>query len=257
MAQSRRVRIKSAIALVLTFSAGFVDIVGALTVYNLFTAHVTGATVQIGELLIQRNWKAAIVAISVVFAFFFGSVLGRVVIETGARLRFRRIATVTLSIQIVLLLGVIALGSRIVGNGESRITSIPLICLLLMMLAAAMGLQTSTLTRVGALTVHTTFVTGMLNKLAQLSSRWMFLRYDLSHRPFSAEQRSELRLVTQESEFMVAIWLLYLAGSVCGAWLGIHSRFSSLYLPCALTFAAIVTDQIRPLSIEEERQSEG
>ena len=33
-----------------------------------------------------------------------------------------------------------------------------------------MGLQTATVTRIRAPTVHTTFVTGMLNKLAQLIS---------------------------------------------------------------------------------------
>jgi hypothetical protein len=37
-------------------------------------------------------------------------------------------------------------------------------------LAAAMGIQTATLTGIGPLTAHTTFVTGMINKLAALES---------------------------------------------------------------------------------------
>ena len=42
-----------------------------------------------------------------------------------------------------------------------------------------MGLQTATLTRIGPLTIHTTFVTGMLNKFAQLLAHGMYHAYDL------------------------------------------------------------------------------
>jgi hypothetical protein len=49
------------------------------------------------------------------------------------------------------------------------------------MLAAAMGLQTATVTRVGLVTVHTRFVTVMINKLAQLPSQAVFLTYDLEN----------------------------------------------------------------------------
>lgn len=58
----RRKAFKSAIALFLTFTAGYVDVVGLLTVYRMFTAHMTGTTVHLGEQIIQRNWKAAMIA---------------------------------------------------------------------------------------------------------------------------------------------------------------------------------------------------
>jgi hypothetical protein len=45
----RQRRTKAVVALVLTFAAGYVDIVGLLTIYNLFTAHMTGTTVHLGE----------------------------------------------------------------------------------------------------------------------------------------------------------------------------------------------------------------
>jgi hypothetical protein len=51
----------------------------------------------------------------------------------------------------------------------------------------------------GALTVHTTFVTGMINKLAQLLSRALFDTYDIamatsrSGRNFADHQRQTLR----------------------------------------------------------------
>lgn len=66
---------KAIVALLLTFTAGFVDIVGLLTIYQLFTAHMTGTTVHLGEQLIRRNWPAAVVAASIVAAFlcWFGN----------------------------------------------------------------------------------------------------------------------------------------------------------------------------------------
>lgn len=96
----RRMAFKSAIALFLTFAAGYVDVVGLLTVYRMFTAHMTGTTVHLGELIIQRNWKAALIAATIVAVFFLGSVAGRMRIEVGARLAFRRIASITLTLEL-------------------------------------------------------------------------------------------------------------------------------------------------------------
>jgi len=72
----RRKAFKSAIALFLTFAAGYVDIVGLLTVYRMFTAHMTGTTVHLGEQIIQRNWKAAMIAPRLSQSFFWAR-LGR------------------------------------------------------------------------------------------------------------------------------------------------------------------------------------
>jgi hypothetical protein len=41
---ARHISTKSAIALLLTFAAGCVDIVGYLAIYQIFTANMTGAT---------------------------------------------------------------------------------------------------------------------------------------------------------------------------------------------------------------------
>jgi hypothetical protein len=54
-----------------TFATGYVDIVGLLTVYRMFTAHMTGTTVHLREQIIQRNWKAAMIAAPIVAAFFW------------------------------------------------------------------------------------------------------------------------------------------------------------------------------------------
>jgi uncharacterized membrane protein YoaK (UPF0700 family) len=147
------------VALLLTFASGIVDIAGYLGIFHFFTAHLTGTTVQLGHGLATRSWKDVAAALTVVGAFVVGSIAGRTLLEIGARKRMCRIASITLAIEAALLL-VVALENSHPTSPYSG----------LRMLAAAMGIQTATLTGIGPLTVHTTFVTGMVNKFCQLVS---------------------------------------------------------------------------------------
>jgi uncharacterized membrane protein YoaK (UPF0700 family) len=247
-----RTRAKSIVALLLTFVAGYVDIVGALTVYDVFTAHMTGTTVRLGQQILQRNWDAVIVGCTVIGAFLFGSIVGRAIIEAGSRKSILHIGSVTLAMELALLAGFIPLGQTMLSRTHE--TSTAPACLLLAMLAIAMGLQTATLTRIGALTVHTTFVTGMLNKIAQLISHCLFYTYDLHHFSSAKDKLlAERHKAVLQARFLFAIWIVYLVGATCGAWLGLRSRVESLYVPCCVLLVVIAVEQAEPLSLEEEQ----
>lgn len=253
--KSRHNRTKSLVALSLSFAAGFVDVVGALTIFKLFTAHMTGTTVHLAQQLVHENLSEAIPAATILVAFFVASLVGRLLIEVGQRARFQRIASLTLGVETALLFAAIGIGSLTPGPLQPGMKSLPLICLLLALLASAMGLQTASLTRIGALTVHTTFVTGMVNKLAQVSSRWLFGIYDLrSRKPADEKLRSATRDQARQARFFFSIWVVYLIGATCGTWLGLLQRLYALFVPCGILLAVIAVDQARPLSIEEERE---
>ena len=242
--------IKAAVALWLTFIAGFVDIAGAITIYDIFSAHMTGTTVRLGEHLVQRDWNALAITGLVLTAFVMGSLVGRILIEAAARARFRSIAAITLACEAVLLLcGMMFTPPR----PEIAFSAVapPLLTL-----AAAMGFQTATLTRVGPLTVHTTFVTGMINKLSQLVSHWMFRTYDLARaeRQRARELRDARLHAAREARFIFSIWLLYVIGAICGIYGALHWHRRSFLVPACMLLVAIGTDLIHPLSIEEERE---
>lgn len=250
------VEMKGAIALLFTFTAGFIDIVGYITVYHVFTAHMTGATVHLGNKLVSRSWPDVARAASVVVSFVAGSVIGRTVIEMGARRRVRTAATFAIAAEVFLVLSFLWLGSSALKQFAPQAMPLSMACLLLALLASAMGLQTAILTRIGPLTIHTTFVTGMLNKLAQEVARWLFWAHD------SWRQRVSLRTFVRSSRqhtsfrnarFMAAIWFSYLAGSVAGTWTNSRWRLSALYLPVFILLVSIAVDQVQPLSIEEEK----
>ncbi|HZP62027.1 MAG TPA: YoaK family protein [Terriglobales bacterium] len=243
-------RAKSAVALLLTFVAGVVDIVGYLGIYHIFTAHLTGTTVHLGHDLMQRNWAAAAMAGSVVAGFFFGSVAGRAVIEAGARAHFHRVASLNLAAEAALLAVFVPL-SRMEPTAAT-----PAMCLLLAILAIAMGVQTATVTRIGALTIHTTFVTGMVNKLAQLVSHILFHSYDMFRATNSRQKDYFARMRhsnSQQAWFIFSIWLLYLAGAIAGTALYSRIQLNAMYMPAGLLVLTIATDQVKPLSLQEER----
>jgi len=243
--------IKAAVALAVTLVAGFVDIVGYLAIYHIFTAHVTGTTVHLGRDLASRHWAAAAMAATVLGGFLFGSIVGRAVIEAGARLRIRRVASINIAAETSLLILFVPLSKLLILSNTSQKA-----CALLALLAVAMGLQTATLTRIGALTIHTTFVTGMINKLAQLLSHVLFYSYDIFLASKAGEKTHYRRLQhasARQASFFFSIWGFYLLGAILGTLLYFQIGVRSMYAPAFLLVLTIVTDQFKPLSLQEER----
>lgn len=240
---------KIVVALILTFASGLVDIVGYTGIFHLFTAHVTGTTVHFGQSLALRHRSDVIAAFSIIVAFFVGSVIGRAIIESGARRRFRNIASVTLAIEALMMVFVVAGHARTVASGAAHTY------LYLAVLAGAMGMQTATLTGVGPLTVHTTFVTGMVNKLAQLVSRIMFRGYDFARgRQDTPEKRHAQSAESKQAIFIFFIWVFYVLGAAGGTASYMRWGFAALFVAIAAMVIGIATDLVTPLSVEEERE---
>jgi uncharacterized membrane protein YoaK (UPF0700 family) len=236
---------KLCVALILTFVSGLVDIVGYLGIYRFFTAHLTGTTVQLGRGLAVRNWMHVSLAAAIVGAFIGGSLLARALIEISSRRHFRRIASITLLLEAFCL---VAVALEHFTSSDKPFWSIAA-------LAAAMGIQTATMTGIGPLTVHTTFVTGMLNKLAQLSSHIAFRAYDLRHKHNgNAAMQSEQRRDCQLAAFLVGIWLFYVAGAVLGTWSFAVFQLRALFIAVGFLALSLVADQFRPIAIREERE---
>ena len=250
--QTQRSRAKAAVALGLTFAAGMVDIVSYLAVYHLFVANMTGDTVHLGHYLVIGNWNQALRAATVIASFVLGSIAGRSIIEAGARRKIKSVATISLLVEAGLILMVVWAAPDSANHGDS----IGTICWMLALLAIAMGVQTATLTRIGALTIHTTFVTGMLNKLAQAVSQWLFWLHDDWVKKTNWREwlrRSRQQTSARTAALMFGIWVCYLLGSLAGTWMSLRWSTRSLYVPVALLAISAAIDQLRPLSLEEEK----
>jgi uncharacterized membrane protein YoaK (UPF0700 family) len=240
-------------ALTLTFVAGFVDVVGYLSAYHAFAANMTGNTVHLGQALITGERSVTLLMLGTVTAFLCGSIAGRTVMEAAWRFRLRTVASITLALEA----GLILIFLMWTGHAPPAVKGAQDFsgqAWLLLLLAGAMGLQTATITRIGSLTIHTTFVTGMLNKLAQLSSHLLFNLYERAKSSYQARTPGiKGGTHARQAAFVASIWLLYVCGPGGGTWGYFRWGAKALCAPVTLLIISIGLDQVHPLSIEEER----
>jgi uncharacterized membrane protein YoaK (UPF0700 family) len=241
---SRVKRSKIAVALLLTAAAGDIDVVGFIAFWHVFTAHMTGNAVHLGLSLAQGHWQDAAHAGWVIPVFLVGSVVGRCFVEFGVRHGWRRIASLLFLLEAAGITEVIWLSAAQHSSAAAWGA--------LLLLSFIMGLQTAALTRVGPLTVHTTFVTGMLNSLGERFSHVVFWAMDALRS--SGNRGLWHTRALRESAFLACVWLAYIAGACGGALLMAHWKVQALFFALAALFVAIVIDQITPLGIEEEKE---
>ena len=174
-------------ALSLTMIGGFVDAVGYIALFQIFTANMSGNSVHVGMYLGKLEFSDLARPACAIAAFLAGSTLTRIAMTVAARNGVRRIATYTLAFEALLLL-LFARATPVMELGRIVDLHSAVYFSLVALLAFAMGVQTATLTHVGALTVYTTFVTGTLTKISESLTRSLFWGYDQaeqSGRPMS------------------------------------------------------------------------
>lgn len=140
------------------------DLVAYFVLYHVFTAHMSGNTVNAAAFAEQQDWvKAAIHALPIPL-FLIGVMLGVLIGNVTARLRWRNEYAPTLWLESAALIVFVILSPH-VKEGHARVDGI--FVATLAMSTVAMGLQNATLRRVSGKSVRTTFVTGMLTDFAE------------------------------------------------------------------------------------------
>lgn len=206
------------LARILAAIGGYVDAVGYIALYRLFTAHQSGNSAGLGVALSGGDWTTASRRATAIGAYVVGIGVGTVVVEVTRRWKPRW------SGSAVALCELAALGAALgVGVGWAIDGRIPLALTApyaadAATLASAMGLQTVVLRRVGGVTVRTTFVTGVLANMAEAFVVALFTR-----------QRDLFRF----SGLLGSMWLAYLGGAVVGGLADRAWAFPALALPMA------------------------
>ena len=153
---------------------GFVDAVGYIALFEVFTANMSGNSVHMGMYLGQRDWLKLLRPLCAIVSYVVGMLVdahyvGDCRTQEGSAVsrrspwRWRRFCC--------------SFRARHAGDA-SRPDRRPAVARLLSRWwpcwPFAMGVQTATLTHIGALTVYTTFVTGTLTKLTESFTRVLF-----------------------------------------------------------------------------------
>jgi uncharacterized membrane protein YoaK (UPF0700 family) len=245
-------RSKFLLAIGLSWTAGFVDIVGYILLSRILSANMSGNTVEIPFHLFHGSPGEAAARGLAVLLFVAGLFACATIHEACKRRGIRSSAAITLGLEALLLAGFVILAGRFPHRQEPR----AIFNLLLIFAAFAMGLQNATLTRVGALTVRTTHVTGMLTKFAESGSRYLFWLYDNTRGPQTGQYREAFRLSWHHEDFKDtaitgAIWISFLGGGFSGVWLHATWDVRALILPVALLVAFVMLDLKRPITSGE------
>jgi uncharacterized membrane protein YoaK (UPF0700 family) len=219
----------AALALILAGVAGATDAVGYLTLFGLFTAHMTGNTVAMAAHVGQEAWREALRRGFPIPAFVLGATAGAL-LGMLARRWGRRYALAFLGQAMVLVLAMALGGRRYLGT-EPHLT--PAYFLVGGLLAFAMGMQAATLRRVGHWAVRTPFVTGML---ASVGMELAAAAADASNRARAATKAA----------FLVALWAAYAGAAVLATLLERGAGFLALALPLAGLVAAEALELARP-----------
>jgi uncharacterized membrane protein YoaK (UPF0700 family) len=190
-------------------SAGFVNAV-LLSFFQVPVSHMSGAVSHLGVAMASRPVSEALGALTIIVAFFLGSVVSGVLVGRDTPLPGRRYALVLL----IQGLSLVAAGSCLYARVAA---GVPLA-------AFACGVQNAMSSSYYGLAIRTTHVTGMVTDLGVIVGHW------LRHRRFSRWKAIVLSTMTGA----------FLAGGVLGAGSVVWLDFRVLYVPAVGTLAAAV-----------------
>jgi len=237
---------KALLAVVLAAVAGFVDVVGYLALFGIFTAHMSGNSAAFGAAAGRGLvTEAALRGLPILF-FVAGVAVAGAVIEFLARGGVRSPTAVALSAEVLCLVALMAYAGF--GAADEPRRGTVGFFVLVALAVGAMAIQTATLRRVGGRTVRTTYVTGMLTRLAEGIVNYAFLRLDIRQgRIGPADGRLRLRSARSRILLLAGIWGAYAGGGVLGAVLDGRFRLRSLGVPVAVLVVVVLADVTHPI----------
>jgi uncharacterized membrane protein YoaK (UPF0700 family) len=246
---------RTALAVLLTWIAGYVDAIGWLNLHHVYTAQMSGNVILLA-VHFAAGEKAASLPGDAVLSFFLGLVISGSVIEIGMRRHIRRIFVAALAVEFVLiaafaLVGVLSSRPGISTGESAGLATYALIAIV----AFAMGTQNTSLRMAGILGVFTTHVTGTLTGLSEevIVCAFSLLQPDNRRRlkgGFIAENlRGQHRTAFENIRRSTALLLGFFVGALIGAALLKAIGLGwALGVPLALLGGIGIVDWVSPLT---------
>ncbi|MDN8589397.1 YoaK family protein [Paenibacillus sp. 11B] len=203
--------------LLLCLSAGMVDVIGYLGLGHVLTANMTGNIVLLGIAIARAQEFVVLRALLALIGFIAGNaiaahMIGRVQTKNGWSSQVTTVFTVE---SILLLLFAIAMISPY---------SEQLSYLLIAILAAAMGMQTTAARRIGIAGISTTVLT---NNLAAVVEDAVSILQRLRH----ANIRSLVKALSADAYLRAGAVVIYLGGVILAAILFHHVPMMAVWIP--------------------------
>jgi uncharacterized membrane protein YoaK (UPF0700 family) len=209
------------LALVMSWAGGFVDLVGFISLYGLYTANMSGNTIAMARHVSALEWTGVVRRGWPILSFVFGLMLGAFIYEAEKRRKVKVPFPPAIGLEALLI--AIFIAAAIGTNFKADIPPQPAgkFFVMVALLAVAMGIQNVVIRNIGGMNVYTTFVTGSLVKFAESFSEYLFWLSDrtrgrLRSRLLMALRVSPRIVPLQHAALTLGLWIAYLAGAVCG-----------------------------------------
>ena len=214
------------IAIGMAWCAGFVDAVSYLGL------HMTGSTASMASNSLQGDWPDAIRYAWVLACFVAGLLISAALTISNAAKAYVQ---------------------HLQPHSRWKRRFLP---------AAAMGIQTVTVTRVGSVRVYTTYVAASIAQLSEAVTEWFFWFRDRTKARFRKRVFKVLRLTFRQDSARRAVvtaslWIRFFIGAVCGAAGDHFGRLPALALPVMGLVLAIAIDFSWPAALGERFRGVG
>lgn len=205
-------RLDVAAATLLCLTAGIADAVGFLH-SGVFAANMTGNTVLVGISLAQGEWAQAVGRAAPIAAFFAGAVIGRLLLRIGGE-------------RSAILVEALVIGACAFIDARSVVS--------IWLIAAAMGIQATAITKFAGAAVSTVVVTSTLARLAE--AKHDYLAGKLGREPAQAGGPAAL---------LAATWLAYGFGAIVAVLLLKTTSGAPLLLAAALVLVVLAVRKFK------------
>ena len=215
------------LSLALAFVGGYCDAVG-FVLAKTFTGHVTGNLVLGAIAVATHDWNVVLARFVAVACFLIGTLLSGVIDRFLKTWPASRQLSAAIGIELLLVvIGCFALLSHAAGGRESFVVCISL----------GLGLQNGAFQRTGGISVHTTYLTGLITGLIATQSDTYF-----SHTTQSLQTTANPKI-----RVLSGIWLAFVMGAGAGAEMVIAHRALALLGAAALLAGIIARDLVSAL----------
>jgi uncharacterized membrane protein YoaK (UPF0700 family) len=208
------------LALGLAFVGGYGD-AASFVLAKTFTGHVTGNLVLGAIAVAAHDWRATLGRLSAIVTFLVGVVLSLVIARFLKAWPSLPLLPIVMGIEVILIVAAsLALASSVAPQVE----------MFVILVSLALGLQNGAFRRVGGISVHTTYLTGMITSL--ISTEAEKYTSELAQLPAGASD-PKIGLLRR-------IWIAFVLGAGTGAAMVFHFKGFGILGAAALLITLIL-----------------
>jgi uncharacterized membrane protein YoaK (UPF0700 family) len=190
------------LSLGLAFVGGYGD-AASFVLAKTFTGHVTGNLVLAAIAVAAHEWRAALGHLSSIVTFLMGIFVSALVVRPLKAWSSWSLLPTIMGMEVILMVAASLLLSSHMAHGVK---------IFVIFVSLALGLQNGAFRRVGGISVHTTYLTGMITSLISTEGE----KYASEVVPVSS------RAPDPKIDLLCGIWIAFVLGAGTGAAMVLH-----------------------------------